>query len=106
MNSRTPARLLIAVIGIVMAWQAHHVLDTASLLVCWDLPGHLLRAHNGFSSWFPFWHGGFPLTEVYPPLATWLLGLLGSVRIENAASRTDSKKKLRELLVVLERYVE
>ena len=26
--------------------------------------------------------------------------------IENAASRTDSKKKLRELLVVLERYVE
>ena len=29
MNSRTPARLLIAVIGIVMAWQAHHVLDTA-----------------------------------------------------------------------------
>lgn len=26
--------------------------------------------------------------------------------IENAASRADSKKKLRELLVVLERYVE
>ncbi len=26
--------------------------------------------------------------------------------IENSASRSDSKKKLRELLVVLERYVE
>jgi len=51
----------------------------------WDAHGHLFKAHywahdilrkGALDGWFPFWHGGFALIHVYPPLLTYLLGIL------------------------------
>jgi len=96
MNGRTPARIILAFACLAMAWCARHALDTNSLLISWDLQGHLLRARHaaatlspvaGFTAWFPYWHGGFPLPEVYPPLATWLLGIFVALGVDAVAAR-------------------
>lgn len=79
-----------------MLWVGRHALDTNSILVSWDVQGHLLRARHaagtlslrsGFTAWFPSWHGGFPLPEVYPPLTTWLLGIFVALGIDSLAMR-------------------
>ncbi len=96
MNARTPARLMIVAACGAMAWCARHALDIHSLLISWDLEGHLLRARHAattlspqlaFTAWFPYWHGGFPLPEVYPPLATWLLGIFVALGVDAFAAR-------------------
>ena len=97
MNAKLSARLILSAACGAMAGFAHQALNAHGRLVSWDLDGHLLRAHHfvdlavrrpGFTAWFPYWHGGFPLPEVYPPLTTWLLAVFVSLGWGTAAART------------------
>lgn len=68
-----------------LIWAVWPTLNWTGTLVAWDASSHLLKAHywahqlllNGhFSGWFPIWHGGFDLIHIYPPLTTYVLGIL------------------------------
>lgn len=96
MNSKASARLILMATCSAMVWLVRAALDMRSLLACWDLGGHVLRAHflatvaihrPGFTAWFPSWHGGFPLSEVYPPLTTWLLAPFVPLGLDVAVAR-------------------
>ena len=64
-------------------WLVRPTLNSG-FLMGWDTRGHLLKsfywAHElikkgHWDGWFPAWHGGFPISIVYPPLFNNLMGI-------------------------------
>ncbi|MBV9080155.1 MAG: hypothetical protein JO102_03435 [Elusimicrobia bacterium] len=93
---RRLGRLLMAAVTGLFFLIGAPALNPRSALVSWDLQGHILRAEffardvlgaGALTGWFPFWHGGFPLPDVYPPLATWILAAFAWLGISQVGGR-------------------
>ncbi len=93
-SPRVPAALILPGAAVLMLWAVWHTLDPRLVLRSWDFGGHLFRARTfmtdvlgagRLTGWFPYWHGGLPMTEVYPPLSAWVLGLASMIAEETGA---------------------